>query len=241
MRSKLRRDIGFLKSYAAVSSLALVVVSVAAFRQTTPSVTEFDEITVQRLNVVEADGRTRLVLSNGERQAQVTMDGRQLVPDRERPAGMIFFNEVGDEVGGLIFRGAETSDGHSALVSLSFDRWKQDQTIVLRYFERNGGYSSGLTITDRPEQPLTEIADLLVRLDEATPETERARLLQEIIARQPGTANRMFAGRGMNGNATIDLKDAEGRDRLVLAVTPEGQARIRFLDENGDTLREIVP
>ena len=241
MRSKLRRDIGLLKSYAAVSSLALVVVSVAAFRQATPPVTEFDEITVQRLNIVEADGRTRLVLSNGERQAQVTVDGQQLGPDRERPAGMIFFNEVGDEVGGLIFRGAETSDGHSALVSLTFDRWKQDQTVVLRYSERNGRYWSGLTVTDRSEQPLTAIAELLVRLDEAASETERARLRQEIMARQPGTANRMFAGRSMDGNATIDLKDAEGRDRLVLAVTPEGQARIRFLDENGDTVRELAP
>ena len=40
MRSKLRRDIGLLKGYAAVSSLALLVVSVAAFRQATPSVPE---------------------------------------------------------------------------------------------------------------------------------------------------------------------------------------------------------
>ena len=54
MRSKLRRDIGLLKSYAAVSSLAFAVVSVAAFRQATPPVSEFDEITVQRLNIVES-------------------------------------------------------------------------------------------------------------------------------------------------------------------------------------------
>ncbi len=241
MRSKLRRDLGLLKSYAAVSSLALVVVSVAAFRQSTSSIAEFDEINVQRINIVEADGSTRLVLSNSERQAQVTIDGRQILPDRARPAGMIFFNEVGDEVGGLVFRGAETSDGHSAVVSLTFDRWKQDQTIVLRYNERNGRYFSGLTITDRSEQPLTAIADLVARLDEATSETERTRLLQEIMARQPGTANRMFAGRDIDGNATVDLQDAEGRSRLVLSVTPEGQARIRFLDENGDTVREIAP
>ena len=101
--------------------------------------------------------------------------------------------------------------------------------------------AAGLTVADRSEQPLTAIADLRVRLDEATSETERARLLQEIMARQPGTANRMFAGRSMDGNATIDMKDREGRDRLVLAVTPEGQARIRFLDENGNTARELAP
>lgn len=241
MRSKLRRDIGLLKSYAAVSSLALVVVSVAAFRQATPSVTEFDEINVQRINVVEADGTTRLVLSNSERQAQATIDGRQVGPDRTRPAGMIFFNEVGDEVGGLVFRGAERTLGYSAGVSLTFDRWKQDQTASLQYSELDGRYSSGLAITDRPAESLLEIADLLTRLDEATSESERARLAQEALAAQPGHAQRMFVGRNSNEDAIMQLKDAEGRDRLVLAVSPDGQARIRFLDQNGDTVREIAP
>lgn len=51
----------------------------------------------------------------------------------------------------------------------------------------------------------------------------------------------MFAGRDIDGNATIELMDAEGRNRLVLAVSPDGQAGIQFLDQNGDTVREIVP
>lgn len=51
----------------------------------------------------------------------------------------------------------------------------------------------------------------------------------------------MFAGRNSNEDATMELKDAEGRNRLVLSVSPEGQARIQFLDENGDAVREITP
>ena len=58
---------------------------------------------------------------------------------------------------------------------------------------------------------------------------------------QPGYAQRVFVGRNSNETSTLELKDAEGRDRLVLSVTPEGQARIRFLDESGDTVQEIVP
>ena len=241
MRSRLRRDIGLLKGYAAVSSLALVVVSVTAFRQATPSVTEFDEISVQRINIVEADGRTRLVLSNSERQAQAVIDGQVLAPNRERPAGMIFFNEVGDEVGGLVFRGAETNDGHSAGISLTFDRWKQDQTVAFQYSELNGRYLSGLTITDRPAESLLEIADLLTRLDGAASASERTRLTQEVLAAQPGHAQRLFVGRNSNEDAAMELKDTEGRNRLVLSVSPDGQARIRFLDENGNTVREFAP
>ncbi|MYD86081.1 MAG: hypothetical protein F4Y14_07815 [Acidobacteria bacterium] len=66
-------------------------------------------------------------------------------------------------------------------------------------------------------------------------------MTQEVLAAQPGYAQRMFAGRNSNEDATMELKDAEGRNRLVLSVSPEGQARIQFLDENGDTVREITP
>ncbi|MYH27893.1 MAG: hypothetical protein F4137_03345 [Acidobacteria bacterium] len=123
----------------------------------------------------------------------------------------------------------------------TFDRWKQDQTVALQYSERNGRYSSGFAITDRPAESLLEIADLLTRLRGAASASERTRLTQEVLAAQPGYAQRMFAGRNSNEDATMELKDAEGRNRLVLSVSPEGQARIQFLDENGDTVREITP
>ena len=245
MRSKLRRDIGLLKGYAAVSSLALLVVSVAAFRQATPSVTEFDEITVQRINIVEADGRTRLVLSNSERQAQVTMEGQQIGPDRDRPAGMIFFNEIGDEVGGLVFSGEQTNNGRRAFGLLTFDQWKQDQTFALRYSDTNGRHSAGLLIIDRPDRSNAAAANLMALLDDAASESERARLTEqlneEIDVLRSETARRMFAGRNSNEAATLELADAEGRNRLVLAVSSDGQASIRFLDENGDPVREIAP
>ena len=245
MRSRIRRDLRLLKTYAAVSSLALVVVSVAAFRQATPSVTEFDEINVHRINIVEADGRTRLVLSNSERQAQAVIDGQVLAPNRDRPAGMIFFNEVGDEVGGLIFSGQETDDGHTAAVSLTFDQWRQDQTVALQYVDSNGGRRSGLAIIDRPHRSLSIFADLDNRLRSATSESERTRLTrewnQEREVLRAETARRVYVGRNRDEVAILELSDAEGRDRLVLSVSAEGQARIRFLDENGDTVREIAP
>ena len=245
MRSNLRRDIRLLKSYAAVSSLALLVVSVAAFRQATPSVAEFDEINAQRINIVEADGRTRLVLSNSERQAQAVFEGRVLLPDRDRPAGMIFFNEVGDEVGGLIFSGQTTDTGHSAFGGLAFDQWRQDQTVAIQYVDSNGRRRSGLTVIDRPNRSLAALADLDNRLRSATSETDRTRLTQELSAEREalraGTARRVYVGRDRSEVATIELADAEGRNRLVLTVSSEGQARIRFLDENGDPVREIAP
>ena len=85
MRTKLR-ELRLLKTYAAGSSLALVVVSTAAFYQGAPSVAEFGEIRAHRIDIVDADGRTRLVLSNSERQAQAVVDGQVILPNRVRPA-----------------------------------------------------------------------------------------------------------------------------------------------------------
>ena len=85
------------------------------------------------------------------------------------------------------------------------------------------------------------MAELLTRLDGAASASERTRLTQEVLAAQPGHAQRMFVGRNSNEDAAMELKDTEGQNRLVLSVSPDGQARIQFLDENGDTVREIAP
>src|SRR5262245_15931398 len=94
----------FLRLYAVTSSIVLVVLCTSAFRQAKSQT--FDEVTVGRLNVVDADGKLRLVISNKDRMHPGMMDGKLI--DRPRPvAGMLFFNEEGDEVGGLTFSGRE--------------------------------------------------------------------------------------------------------------------------------------
>ena len=67
MDTKLRRDVRFLKLYAACSTAAFAVLALAAFRQPKAANTKFEEIDVERINVVEKDGKLRLVISNRER------------------------------------------------------------------------------------------------------------------------------------------------------------------------------
>jgi hypothetical protein len=52
---------------------------------------------------------------------------------------------------------------------------------------------------------------------------------------------RMYVGKSLEGDATLTLADAEGRDRLVLSVDGAGAARIRFLDDAGGVVRDITP
>lgn len=131
MRRQLRRDIRLLKLWAFGSTCVLVLFAATVLTQGQPGGTRFEEISVERINIVERDGRVRLVLANSARQADAVMDGRVLVPGRNRPAGMIFFNDEGDEVGGLIFSGRRQDGRARATASLTFDQWKQDQTVAL--------------------------------------------------------------------------------------------------------------
>src|SRR5688572_21571644 len=107
MTSSLRREIRLLQVYAAGSTLALVFLTTAAFRQPPPAAgrPKFDEIDVERINIVEKSGRVRLVIANSERQAVTVVDGTPILPNRKRDAGLIFFNDEGDENGGMTWSG----------------------------------------------------------------------------------------------------------------------------------------
>ena len=131
MKRRLRRQIRALQAFAGGVSFALVVLlSMGLAQPNAPQ--RIDELTVQRLNVVDANGTLRMVLSNKDRMHPGVMDGKTI--DRPRPvAGLLFFNDVGDEVGGLTFTGQEASGRGAANAGLMFDQWKQDQTIGIQY------------------------------------------------------------------------------------------------------------
>ena len=92
---------------------------------------------VGRINVVDANGALRMVISNKDRMHPGMMDGKMI--DRPRPvAGLLFFNEEGDEVGGLSYTGREVNGRGRANSRLMFDQFKQDQTVGITYSETDG-------------------------------------------------------------------------------------------------------
>jgi hypothetical protein len=240
MKRTLRRDVRLLQAWVVVATAGLVVLGVSWLGEAQTARTRFEEIDVERINVVESDGTVRLVISNSARQADAVIAGRVIAPGRGRPAGMIFFNQQGDEVGGLIFSGREGQNGPIASGSLTFDQYQQDQTVQLQYVEQNGRRRAGLAVIDRPARPLTDYVDLVARREATTNGDERAAVQREIDAF--GQAKqRMYVGKNLDGDATLTLADAQGRNRLSLSVDAAGAARIAFLDEAGNVVREIVP
>ena len=73
---------------------AFTVMTFAAFRQGAQK-TKFTEIDVERINIVEPDGKLRMVISNCLRSIGPIYKGKPFgYPGGGRP-GMIFFNDEG--------------------------------------------------------------------------------------------------------------------------------------------------
>src|SRR5499426_1131049 len=105
--SRLEKEVRILKVYAVVMTLLFGALALSAFRQADQK-TKFTEIDVERINIVEKDGKLKMVISNSERQHPGVIEGRTL--SRSRPAGMLFFNDKGDECGGLSFSSEQQKD-----------------------------------------------------------------------------------------------------------------------------------
>ncbi len=133
MQSKLEKKVFYLQGYCLIITLIVGSFLVLGFAQSKKQ--KFSEIDVERINVVEKDGKLKMVISNKERQHPGSMDGK-VFDERKgrRPAGMIFFSEKGDEIGGLIFDG-ETGKGQVS--SLAFDKFRGDQTVQFIHQENN--------------------------------------------------------------------------------------------------------
>jgi len=235
METKLEKDVRFLKAYSAVVTLACAVFVLTAFA-TQSRRQKFEEIDVERINVVERDGRVKLVISNRERQTPVVVDGKTFPSEGGRPPGLIFFNEKGDEVGGLIFRG-NTGEGHS--VSLTFDKFRGDQTVALQHLESAGGdYFAGLTFND-VNTPTAELVAKLEAVRRLPDEAARNNATREMRERGEFLVNRLSLGRGRDKSAVMRFNDAKGRARLRISVAADGAARIEFLDDAGKVTHSL--
>ena len=230
-----------LLAFAALLGSLIPSAFVAASGSDVPRVTTFDEISVNRLNIVEPNGQPRLILANSQRYPGLWFEGREYRHHSRSGGGMWFINDDGDEAGGLTFRSNAANGAASA--GVTFDQYKQDQTVSMLYSEANGQRQAGMRVWDRPDTsigPLMEMSDRAARA--ATPE-ERQRIRAEMQAwaqaNGGGGEERFFAGK-VQQDAIVRLADSEGRPRLVMRVGADGQPSIEFLDESGNVTRRIA-
>jgi hypothetical protein len=232
------RELRLLRAYVVVSATVMVVLLLAAF-----SPTRFDEITVERINVVERDGTLRLVIANRERSPAPVIRGKAYGFPGGNRAGLIFYNEEATESGGLITSGRRLPDGtYYQGLSLTFDRFDQDQVLALQHNDENGRLSSALTVFDRPALSVDTVHVLRRAIDSMPEGGAKNEALRRWRGRQGGmeySAPRLFAGRTRSRASVVNLYDTAGRLRLRLSVDSLGSAGIEFLNDSGRVIRRI--
>jgi hypothetical protein len=236
VESKLEKDVRFLKVYASAATLVCVVLIASAFTLQSRK-QKFEEIDIERINIVEKDGKLRMVISNEARQHPGIVDGKIIERKGPRPPGIIFFNHLGDEMGGLIY-GENGGKGHFG--SLTFDKVKNDQTIGFRHLEGdNGAYEVGLTMWQQPNISSNTLREKYEAAEKLPDETARKAASQAMADNGELTTTRLFLGKRRDNTTSLVMADMKGNPRIRMQVAPDGTPKLEFLDQAGKVLYSL--
>lgn len=196
------------------------------------------EITTERLNIVGKDGNKYVVLSNPERQALATINGKPVDPDatERNVAGLLFFNEDGDEIGGLVY-GIDSTDSYQLL---TFDQRKSDQIMALRKDEYlDGGEwkkQYGLLLQERSDKQNDVITSELRKIESIKDSVLREKELEKFYNNPDHIAPyRLFIGRTFSDEFGLYLMDENNKTRLQIYIDKDGVPHIESIDKNGET------
>ena len=205
-------------------------------------------LTAERINIVNEDGTTVMAISNKQRIAAPRMNGNEYpvnMIERQHFAGMIFFNEKGDEVGGLIFNSNELQDGRKyGSGHLSFDRYNDNQVLNLEYKENiHGLVKSGLVIYDRKGNgSFGKNMDLIYEYKYGNISDKRKQeIVSEINALKTSGelgSERLFLG-SENEIPQLKMNDRFGKERIKLFVDSTNVAKLNFYNENGELVGQF--
>ncbi len=199
----------------------------------------FDTIDVRQINIRDANGALRLMLFGKERQPPIIMNGKSVCCRRgPTGAGLMFYNNAGDEIGGLTYgTGPPGQQGQS----LTFDAYQQDQVVQLWQGGSLANHSGGLTVNEVPTVPYA-ITTAAFSKWRSMPDGP-ARVAEHARLRKLGYSldSRLEIGLDETDTSRLVLNDRNGRPRLRIAVDASGNPVIQFLSTGGSVLKTIAP
>src|SRR2546423_11098578 len=100
----------FLVVYSGLVTLVFCVTVLCAFVMQSKTAA-FEQIDVQRINLVEPDGKVRMIISDKAHFPGSLIKGTEAPRSDRKTTGLIFIDDDGTEMGGLIFGGTKDKDG----------------------------------------------------------------------------------------------------------------------------------
>ena len=182
------------------------------------------ELNVEKLNICEPDGTVKMTLFNSQNIPSMILEGEDIMPghrSNDGVSGAMFYNNEGDECGGLIYGSDIDDDGEVTMgMSLTFDKWKQDQVLQLNLQKQGEKEQYGISIYDRPEYSIRQSVDLLKEIRSTKDQKEQTRLYHQLMK---NNHKRVFIGHDTDGDTKIALYDSKGKEKVKI-----------FIDENDE-------
>jgi len=214
----------------------VVVFGVATLRNRT-----FGTITARRINIVEPDGTVRLTISNRGDFPGAWNRGKEYPrPDRREAAGMLFMSDEGTEQGGFIWGAGQLPDGSiQNHIHLSFDQYEENQIFAIDAGQEGKDKFSRLTMIDQGNYPIEEKRKANEAIDRL-PANEQDAAWDKFFATHRSDIKRIELGRAPDGSVGLELRDADGKVRIVLSVRPNGEPVLQFMGADGKVTRELA-
>lgn len=226
------------KSLSTINAILLVLVIAYLGYQYLMSQKIPEEIRAERLSIVGPDGRLYIAISNPDKQALATIGGKPLSPGTNRDLpGIIFFNRIGDELGGIYHDGTE---GES-YAGITFDQQGDDQILAIMKDEYKEGDQwkrwYGMFLRERSDSiSQFEMFQNFYKETEGFSKEEKEKAYKAMRKIQDEEINvyRMFLGRNENENVGLFLHDSKGRERIRVYVDSLDVPRISIIDSLGN-------
>ena len=199
-----------------------------------------EEIKAERISIVGPDGNLYIAISNPERQALARQNGELLIPDQENRdlPGIIFFNRVGDEIGGIFYDGTDSTSSQG----ITFDQLKNDQVMAImknEYYDKNeikrwyGMFYRERSDSIRRDQYVKNVLEEIGTIKDEAKKKERLAYYNHKLNSEIDIF-RMFLGREENKDVGLFLYDSKGRERIKLFVDKDDNAQIQLIDVDGN-------
>ena len=236
-----KKELIFLRTFALTTALGILTFATLAFKTTRNQ--KFGTIDVERINIVEKDGTTKMIITNIAEfpNGKDTINNRPVNVKRKKRSGMLFFNEDGIECGGFIYDGQKKENGHSAGMSLTFDTYDGDQAMQLLNTDskRNGKRSikSSLVFNDLAENYTQEVGHKIwaelngIKDKKVWKEKYNEYTKKGLI----GITKRLELGNLGKGRPNgLFLYDDDGNMRAMFCIDSENDVRLEMYDTKGN-------
>ncbi len=243
MESTLLRQLRFLQVSVALLLLTTAALCINLWRPFIPQ--RVNVLDAQTINIREKDGTLKAVLSNSA--GFTSMGGDRARQGGVKFSGLMFYNQEGEEEGGLVYSGKAIPGGQDADVTLTFDQYRQDQNIYLHHEEhkdaRTHTIDDGLTIISRPDHTgVREEYGVYAAMEKLTGE-QRDDLQLKSLQEGKISTRRLFVGdrHGVKDDAHYDdagvfIRNRWGRDAIKLYVDYDNKPHFEVYDARGKSI-----